>query len=73
MAEHSTTPHATGRSVDDDNLDHVVCDHDPDTALCGSDVTDAPWRDTDTPCMVCVDLEDVYDAAGICCPKEVAL
>ena len=42
----------------EDDLVHAVCDCDPDTARCGTDVTDQPWtEDLATSCVVCVDLE----------------
>jgi hypothetical protein len=48
------------RSTDDDNVSHVVCECDPDLALCGTDVSEAPWltdEDQDAECVVCDDLE----------------
>lgn len=40
-------------------LDHLYC-CDPDTALCGTDISDSPelFDDGDTTCVVCDDLED---------------
>ncbi|MBZ6258828.1 hypothetical protein KVH22_25265 [Streptomyces olivaceus] len=51
-------PAATGQGHDD--LVHVACVCDPDTALCGTDVTGQNWQaddDEDATCVVCVDLE----------------
>lgn len=51
------TPAPTRQAHDD--LVHVACDCDPDTALCGTDVTGQGWDDDDveTTCVVCRDLE----------------
>jgi len=46
-----------GRVID--NLDHLVCDCDPNTALCGTDVTRNEWAPEPEPgegCLVCTDL-----------------
>ncbi|MGW3321095.1 hypothetical protein [Streptomyces virginiae] len=42
-----------------DELDHLYC-CDPDTALCGTDISDSPelFDDGETTCVVCVDLAD---------------
>lgn len=42
-------------------LDHYVCDCDPDTALCGTDVSTQNWLPPEPgphDCVVCVDLVD---------------
>jgi hypothetical protein len=35
---------------------HIVTDEDPDTALCGKDVTGWPWNPPWPYCVVCMDL-----------------
>lgn len=71
MADFQLSPLTTSESADnsiDDNLTHDVCEHDLDTALCGSDVKDANWVETDDDqCVVCADLADYYDQIGTCC------
>ncbi len=54
----------------DDELTHVHCCHDENTALCGTDVTDSDWADDDdNECVVCLDLEGGhYCPHGFCCP-----
>jgi hypothetical protein len=44
----------------DDCLRHVYC-CDPETALCGTDLSDTDETDDDDAptCVVCLDLEDV--------------
>ncbi len=39
-----------------EELCHVVEMDDPDTALCGKDVTGYPWNPPWPYCVVCVDL-----------------
>jgi hypothetical protein len=54
------------------DLQHVACCRNDDMALCGTDVTDAPWLDDETSCVVCVDLDE-FDACpfgGSCPPEE---
>jgi hypothetical protein len=53
----------------DDDLSHTACNCDPDTALCGADVTDAPWDDEydENLCIVCEYFNDYYDQLGTCC------
>lgn len=76
MAEHATKPHGqpTGARIED--LDHIACDHDADTAFCGTDVSDQDWNesknDPEHPCVVCEDLDITYAEQGICCPKETS-
>jgi hypothetical protein len=50
-------PANTDQGLDD--LVHVVCICDPDTALCGTNATGHDWLDEDeaTTCVVCQDLE----------------
>lgn len=41
-----------------DDLDHTYCECDPDVALCGADVSDAPVIvEPLNPCVVCEDLD----------------
>lgn len=49
-------PSPAATSVGSD-LNHLYC-CDPDTALCGLDVSALPEVDDDTDCVVCLDLED---------------
>ena len=45
--------------ADDDDLTHIVC-HDPNRAICGADVSEAPWvppSSYDNDCLVCLDIE----------------
>jgi hypothetical protein len=49
------------RSVDGptnhgEEICHIVTEEDPDTALCGKDVTGWPWNPPWPYCVVCVDL-----------------
>lgn len=68
MSDVQTAPDPHAANTSDDNLTHDVCEHDLDTALCGSDVTDAPLVDNDDDqCIVCADLAAYYDRLGICC------
>ncbi|GAB3656611.1 hypothetical protein [Glycomyces tarimensis] len=59
---------AERESEADDDLMHIVCEHDEDTALCGTDLAGAEWGEG-LSCVVCEDLDDYYDELGICCPK----
>lgn len=41
----------------EDEICHLVCDCDENTARCGMDVTDHPWTPLDVnDCVVCDDL-----------------
>lgn len=76
MPETVTVPQATGPAVDD--LVHVACyaHGDPTAALCGFPTSAEEKVEGDVDfieCVVCLDLEDYYDAAGICCPKDPAV
>ena len=45
--------------VNDDGFEelcHIVTAADPDTALCGKDVTGWPWNPPWPYCVVCLDL-----------------
>ena len=37
-----------------EECEHIVHDHDPDTALCGVDQTNVPWNQGFPPCQACV-------------------
>jgi hypothetical protein len=48
-----------GRSADGfDEICHLVEDADPDTALCGKDVTGYPWNPPWPLCQACVAIAD---------------
>jgi hypothetical protein len=38
----------------DEDVEHLVTDEDPDTALCGVDQTDVPWEMGLPICQACV-------------------
>lgn len=38
-------------------LDHVVCECEPNVALCGTDVSDYPWGRESVNCQVCDHME----------------
>jgi hypothetical protein len=38
----------------DEDIEHLVSDEDPDTALCGVDQTDVPWEQGLPICQACV-------------------
>ena len=40
--------------VEWEDVEHIVTDEDPDTALCGVDQTDVPWNQGFPPCEACV-------------------
>jgi hypothetical protein len=53
------TPHrerVDGPADDGEKICHIVTDEDPDTALCGKDVTGWPWNPPWPYCVVCLDL-----------------
>jgi hypothetical protein len=37
-----------------EEIEHLVSDEDPDTALCGVDQTDVPWEQGLPICQACV-------------------
>ena len=41
-----------------EELCHLVDNHDPDTALCGKDVTDYPWNPPWPLCEACVAIAE---------------
>lgn len=57
MTALDTRPDLRGTTEDSDELAHLVCCCDDDTAMCGLDVTDEPWCVADDQeCVVCRDL-----------------
>lgn len=72
-AQAEPTSQAVSQETHDDGLDHYACDHNENTAFCGTDVPDiefTEFSDDDLICVVCADLDDLYASLGICCPKE---
>jgi hypothetical protein len=52
-----TRPVRSGRELaPGERICHIVEPDDPDTALCGKDVTGFPWNPPWPFCVVCVDL-----------------
>jgi hypothetical protein len=49
-------PKQGGPRNDGEKICHIVTDEDPDTALCGKDVTGYPWNPPWPMCVVCMDL-----------------
>lgn len=52
----------------DDELVHTVCDCAPDLAFCGKDMTGHEWLPfTEYPddCLVCEDLDQEHECAGL--------
>ena len=45
-----------GPTTDGEKICHIVPEDDPDTALCGKDVTGWPWNPPWPFCLVCLDL-----------------
>ena len=41
-----------------EELCHIVTEADPDTALCGKDVTDYPWNPPWPVCQACAEMAD---------------
>lgn len=73
----ATEPQAAEReTADDDDLCHLVCtDHAPDRSLCGRDVSADPWLrqgQAVLECVVCNDLDEVYERQGWCCEAQAA-
>ena len=58
MAPGTVTERRAGRTDigPGEEICHLVEEHDPDTALCGKDVSDYPWNPPWPFCVVCVDL-----------------
>ena len=40
--------------TDFEQVEHIVTDEDPDTALCGVDQTDVPWEQGWPWCQACI-------------------
>ena len=55
-ARNPTRERVHGPSGDGEKICHIVTDEDPDTALCGKDVTGWPWNPPWPFCVVCLDL-----------------
>ena len=53
---HPVREHVQGPADDGEKICHIVTDEDPDTALCGKDVTGWPWNPPWPYCVVCLDL-----------------
>ncbi len=53
-----------GPTNDGEEICHIVTDEDPDTALCGKDVTGWPWNPPWPYCVVCLDLVRSLDGGG---------
>src|SRR3954451_6515614 len=52
-----------GPTHDGEKICHIVPEDDPDTALCGKDVTGWPWNPPWPFCVVCLDLAG-YEVRG---------
>jgi hypothetical protein len=50
-----------GPTCDGEKICHIVPEDDPDTALCGKDVTGCPWNPPWPFCVVCLDLAGYGD------------
>jgi hypothetical protein len=48
--------HSAGPSSEGDKICNIVERDNPDSALCGKDVTGYPWNPPWPRCVVCVDL-----------------
>jgi hypothetical protein len=61
---------------ENDDGDHIACAHcDPDTALCGQDVSESSWNETpyklgDSICGKCF---HVWNTQSACCSDECVL
>jgi hypothetical protein len=53
-----SAPHKGGPKNEGEKICHLVEAHDPDTALCGKDVTGYPWNPPWPYCVVCLDLAE---------------
>ena len=57
MTRTAPKPRPTDSDIGDfDGICHIVEEDDPDTALCGKDVTGYPWNPPWPMCVVCTDL-----------------
>jgi hypothetical protein len=55
----SVAERVDGPTSDGERICHIVTDEDPDTALCGKDVTGWPWNPPWPYCVVCLDLAGI--------------
>ena len=49
---------------DFEEVEHIVSEEDPDTALCGVDQTDVPWNQGFPPCTACVEVMEHQAGRG---------
>lgn len=61
---------AAPQAHDIDEVNHIICHCDENTALCGGDVTDVPWRDdgVEPVCEPCDQISDDRTCCGADCP-----
>ena len=58
MTESQTRQILFGGRTGYEEIEHLVSDEDPDTALCGVDQTDVPWEQGLPLCQACVAVSD---------------
>jgi hypothetical protein len=58
MPTETVTRRHHGPVDEGERICHIVTDEEPDTALCGKDVTGFPWNPPWPMCVVCVDLAE---------------
>lgn len=51
-----TKPKYIINGIEYEDVEHIVTEEDPDTALCGVDQTDVPWNQGFPPCEVCLQV-----------------
>jgi len=56
MTSAPQTQKVHGPTHEGEEICHIVPEDDPDTALCGKDVTGWPWNPPWPFCVVCLDL-----------------
>jgi hypothetical protein len=56
MATQTREERTLGPTHEGEEICHIVTLDDPDTALCGKDVTGYPWNPPWPMCVVCVEL-----------------
>ena len=49
---------AEGPTSHGEEICHIVTEEDPDTALCGKDVTDYPWNPPWPLCQACLAIAE---------------